>query len=168
MLTAPKRLLATAAALSAAAFLSACADPRPLNVVNAWVRLSPNPDSPSAGYFTVRGGPQPVELLAVTTDAALRLEMHESKMAGGRMTMAPLKTVAIPAQQDVAFAPGGRHLMLWGLNSGAVKAGKITLTFIFSNGDRILADAAIRKAGEDAPKAAGGNTMQGMDGHEGH
>lgn len=136
-------------------FLAACADPPPLFVDQAWIRISPNKDMPSAGYFVVHGGETPVELRGVTTDRALRVEMHESMENGGKMTMQPIDKVSVPAKTQVAFAPGGKHLMLWGINPEAVAQGKVPLTFLFSNGGgRIMVDAVVQKAGAATPEAA--------------
>ena len=160
------RLAALLLVLAAPLLLAACADPPPLYVDRAWVKMNPNPKAPSAGYFTVHGGPVPVELRGVMTDRALRIEMHESLESGGMMTMKPVDSVAIPAKTDVTFAPGGKHIMLFGVNPEAVAQGKIPLTFLFSNGDRIIFDAVIQKAEGAAPAPAGnaaeGNAMEGM------
>ncbi|MGK2910684.1 MAG: copper chaperone PCu(A)C [Sphingobium sp.] len=145
------RILATVGLFVAPMFIAGCADPAPLYVDQAWVRISPNKDMPSAGYFVVHGGEAPVELRDVMTDRALRVEMHESMNEGGKMTMQPIKTVAIPTKAEVAFAPGGKHLMLFGVNPDAVQQGKVPLTFLFSNGDRIIVDAIVQKAGAAAP-----------------
>jgi hypothetical protein len=138
-------------ALALLAGLAACQQDRPLYVDQAYVTLNANPAAPAAAYFTVHGGARDVTLRDVTTDAAVRAEMHDSRMDKGVMKMAPLDEVAVPAGKTVSFAPGGRHLMLWSINPAVAQTGKITLTFIFSNGDRILVDAAIQKAG--APMA---------------
>lgn len=145
------RMLGTFAVLSAPVLLAACADPAPLYVDQAWVRVSPNKDTPSAGYFVVHGGEAPVELRDVMTDRALRVEMHESVTKEGKVTMQPISAVPIPAKSEVAFAPGGKHLMLFGVNAEAVQQGKVPLTFLFSNGDRIIVDAIVQKAGAAAP-----------------
>lgn len=149
------------AALVAPLVLTACADPDPLYVDQAWVRLSPNSDTPSGGYFTVHGGPEAVQLRGVTSQATQRIEMHETGMKDGMMTMAPVDAVAIPAGEKIAFAPGGKHLMIWGVNPAVVQSGKLPLTLLFSNGDRILVDAAIRKAGQENA----GNAMEGHGTH---
>ena len=49
---APLALIALAAPLA----LAGCGDPAPSYVDQAWVRLSPNKDTPSAGYFVAHGG----------------------------------------------------------------------------------------------------------------
>ncbi|HZV56101.1 MAG TPA: copper chaperone PCu(A)C [Sphingobium sp.] len=132
----------TAAAL---ALLGGCGKEKPLYVDGAYVRLNPNPDNPAAGYFTIHGGEQPVTLRAVETDAAVRLEMHESMSGqGGMASMKAIDSVEVPARATVAFAPGGKHLMLWTINPQAIAAGKIQFKLTFSNGDRILVDAQIQ------------------------
>lgn len=122
-----------------------------LRIFSGHIELSANPDAPSVAYFTVKGGMQPVELVAVTADAAQRVEMHESvKGADGLTEMKPLTRVAIPAESTVEFEQGGKHAMVWGINPAAVKVGKLPMVFIFTNNDRIIFDLPIRPAGTAA------------------
>ncbi|MCP1472051.1 hypothetical protein J3E64_003766 [Sphingobium sp. OAS761] len=150
-------------ALMAPLALSACGDPAPTYIDQAWVRLSPGKDTPSAGYFVAHGGDADTQLRGVLTDYALKVEMHESVEQNGMMTMKPLSSVDIPAKGTVAFAPGGKHLMIWGVNDTAIGRGKMQLTFLLSNGDRLLVDAVIRK-----PEAAGAPAAMDMGNHSGH
>ncbi|BBD98579.1 copper chaperone PCu(A)C [Sphingobium amiense] len=137
-------------ALLAPLALGACGDPAPSYIDQAWVRLSPNKDMPSAGYFVAHGGDSGAQIRGVITDYALKVEMHESVAKNGVMSMKPVDSVDVPAKGEVAFAPGGKHLMLWGVNDTAIGRGKMQLTFLMGNGDRLLVDAVIRK-----PEAAG-------------
>ena len=155
---APFALIALAAPLA----LSACGDHAPSYIDQAWVRLSPNKQSPSAGYFVAHGGDAGVQIRGVLTAYAVRVEMHESVMDKGVMTMKPIDSVDVPAKGEVAFAPGGKHLMLWGINDAAINQGKMELTFLMSDGKRLLVDAVIRK-----PEAAGAAATKPAA-HEGH
>jgi copper(I)-binding protein len=162
-----KRIIATLAVTAAPFMLAACTDPPPLYVDGAWIRLSANPDSPSAGYFTVHGGAVPVQLRGVLSDRVQRIEMHESMAGkGGMMEMKPIDAVDIPAEKLVAFAPGGKHLMMFRVNAREARNGAIPLTFLFSNGDRIMVDAVLQNAGGAAPDTvkAGNATAE----HEAH
>ena len=134
--------------------LAGCNQPKPVYVDGAYVRLSPNPDNPSAGYLTIHGGSSPVTLRAIETDAAVRLEMHESMTHDGMASMAPIDTVDVPAGSKVEFKPGGRHIMLWQVNQQAIAAGKVEFKLTFSNGDRLLVDAVIQGPGGE-PVGAG-------------
>lgn len=163
------RAIFPALALFSLASLAACGDPAPTYVDQAWIRVSPNADSPSAGYFTVHGGEAPVTLRGVLTDRAQRVEMHESLDQGGMMTMRPVESVDVPAKGTVVFAPGGKHIMLWGINPAAVEQGKMPLTFLFSNGDRIIVDAVVQKPKEAAaPEGAAMNMSGNMAEHKDH
>ena len=146
--------------LAAPILLTACGDPAPTYIDQAWVRLSPNKDRPSAGYFVAHGGDAGTQLRGVMTDYALKVEMHESISEGGVMKMKPIDSVDIPAKGKVSFAPGGKHLMIWGINDTAISRGKMTFTFLLANGDRLLVDAAIQKPGAAKPAMAAG------EGHE--
>ncbi|NWK95313.1 copper chaperone PCu(A)C [Sphingobium lactosutens] len=143
-------------ALAAPLLVSGCGDPAPTYVDQAWIRLSPNKAMPSAGYFVAHGGDAGTQLRGVITDYALKVEMHESLTKDGMTTMERIDSVDIPAKGKVAFAPGGKHLMLFGINDTAISRGKMQLTFLMANGDRLLVDALIRKpeaAAAPAPKA---------------
>lgn len=151
------RALFSTAALAGLLTLAACGDPSPTYVDQAWVRVSPNKDRPSAAYFTVHGGDEATTLRGVLTDRAIRVEMHETlKGANGVMSMKPVDSVEIPAKGTVAFAPGGKHLMLWSVNQDAIDQGKMPMTFLFSNGDRIIVDAVVQKPGAPTVEADGG------------
>lgn len=139
------RTLSLLAAGIALASLSACQPPAQLLVEKAYIQLSPVKDNPSALYFTVRGGPADTELRSVTSAHIQRLEMHETVEENGMSMMKPIRSVAVPTRGVVEFKPGGRHVMVWGLDNAAQKAGKAEFEFSFSNGERILADAVIQK-----------------------
>lgn len=155
------RALFALATLAAPLLLSACGDPAPTYIDQAWIRLSPNKETPSAGYFIAHGGDAATQLRGVRTDYALKVEMHESVSDKGIMSMKPIDSVDIPANATVAFAPGGKHLMLWGVNDTAISRGKMQMTFLLANGDRLLVDAVIQKpqaAGATPPTTDGGAT----------
>ncbi len=145
------------AALVLPLMLAACGDPAPTYVDQAWIRLSPNKDAPSAGYFVAHGGDGGAQLRGVLTDYALKVEMHETVTENGRASMKAVERVDIPAGESVAFAPGGKHLMLWGVNDTAISRGKMQLTFLMSNGDRLLVDAVVMKPGAAGPAAPAGD-----------
>lgn len=143
---------------------------QPLNVVSGHIVMGATPDRPSVGYFRVEGGPRDVELVAVTSDLAQRVEMHESVRENNVTTMKPLLRAAVPAKGELVFKQGGKHLMIWGINGAAVRAGKLPMAFVFTNNnnERILFDLKISQAsaaGDQGGAAMdhGGMDMGGMD-----
>jgi hypothetical protein len=133
--------------------LAGCAKEEQLRVSDAWVRYAPVRENPSAAYFTIHGGPQDVSLIGVSTEVAIRSEMHET-MAGmsGMASMKPVTNVQVPAGSEVKFEPGGKHVMLWNINPGLKPPKRIILTFSFSNGEKLQTDAPLVAAGQEPPE----------------
>lgn len=135
------------------------AERQQLHVASGYIVMGATPDRPSAGYFTVKGGSAPVDLVAVSADLAQRVEMHETVRENGMTSMRELLRAPVPVQGKLEFKPGANHLMIWNINGAAVRAGKLPMVFLFSNNERILFDLTIK-----SPDAA----AKGEDEHKGH
>jgi copper(I)-binding protein len=97
------------------------------------------------GYLQVLNhGPRPDLLLAVRTTAAERVEIHQSSMDRGMMKMRRVEQVAIPAGAEVAFEPGGLHLMLIGLKAPLVAGKSLPLVLQFRDAGAIKVDFEVR------------------------
>lgn len=122
-------------------------------MTDAWVRLPAVAGRPAAAYFTLHAGAVDTTLTGVTTDAAIRTELHETRAAanGRGMTMAALRSVAVPANGSVGFVPGGRHVMLFDIDPRVRAGGTITLALTFSDGRRIQQQARVIGAGDPPP-----------------
>ena len=146
-------LMRMAPVMCAAAMLTGCLKAETVETEDPWVRLPAVAGRPASGYFKMHGAGKDAVLINVAADLAVRTEMHESmKGPGGTMTMTPLTRVAVPARSDVVFAPGGRHLMLFGVNPALKPGGATILTFTFSDGSRMQRKAWAIAAGDPAPK----------------
>lgn len=139
-----RRLIPAALAIIAVA---GCAQEDPLRVTDGWVQLSPVPTNPAAVYFTLHGGETGGTLINVTTDRAIRADMHETVRSNGRMSMQPVRSIEVKADEEIAFEPGGKHVMLYNLNPGVKAGDRVPLIFTFADGLRIQYDAAVRAAG---------------------
>ena len=135
-------------AIAASIAVTGCEKPQGLQVIDPVIRLSANSKAPSAGYFTMKGGPTADRLLSVTSPVVIRIDLHESMMAGNMASMKPLDGgVDVPAGGTIKFEEGGKHLMLFDINPG-VKAGEnIQLNFTFASGTILQAFAPVRAAG---------------------
>jgi copper(I)-binding protein len=156
--------LAARMLLSAALFAGvAHAAPAQIKVTDAWVRLPAVTDRPGAAYVTITGGPTPDRLVAASSPLAGRTELHAMSITGGVMKMTPLAGVDVPAGGTVSFAPGGNHIMLFGLDP-AVKPGTgMPLALRFEKAGIVMVNARTVAAGDAAPMGA----MQ-MEGHAAH
>jgi periplasmic copper chaperone A len=139
-------------ALAALLLLAACGrgggDPV---VGEAWARHPAVPGRPGAAYFTIRGGAADDRLVAIRSAVVDRIELHESGMAGGMMTMKPLADVPVPAHATVRFAPGGNHAMLFGIDPRITPGTGIPLAFRFASGKTIEGEAKSVAAGAASP-----------------
>lgn len=133
--------------------LAACHQQQTLSAEKAWVRLPAVPGRPGAAYLTIHGGPEPARLVAVESAAAGSTELHESmKMGPGGMTgMQRLDGVDVPAGGTVSFAPGGNHVMLFGLSTGLKAGGRVPLSVRFAKGQPLTVEAKVVGAGDPAP-----------------
>ena len=136
---------ATAVVLLVAALLGARVEAAAdLSIHGATIRLAAVPGRPAAGYFRLDGGP--AKLVAVSSPLAERIEMHSTSTAGGVMRMAALPAATVRADAPLTFAPGGSHLMIFGLRD--VKPGaSVPLLFRFADGRTVRSAARAVAAG---------------------
>lgn len=139
-------------ALAGLALLAGCGKAGSAQVEDAWIRLPAVPGRPGAAYFRLHTAADPKILLTVRTPAAVRSELHESMKTGaGGMSMRALDKVAVPAAGSVAFAPGGRHVMLFDVAPDLKPGATAKLTLAFADGTTMTTDARVVAAGDPAP-----------------
>ncbi len=119
----------------------------PIVVRDAWIR-EPPPRSPAAGYLVIenRGG-EPVELVAVATEAAEQTEIHVMEYKNDRMTMRRVAGLQVPAGGEVALKPGGTHLMLMELRQPLRDGDEVELVLRFGDGTERRTQVPVRKKG---------------------
>ncbi len=146
MVAAMRNLTLFVAALAATP--AAAAD---LSVSNAWVRLPAVPGRPAAAYFMINGGNKPQTVIGVSSPSAKKAEMHESTMVGGLMRMGPLPKLVVGKSQAVMFAPGGKHVMLFGLDPRIKPGGTVKLNLKLGDGGTASVDAKATGAANSPP-----------------
>ncbi|NQE61964.1 copper chaperone PCu(A)C [Caulobacter sp. RHG1] len=112
------------------------------------------------GFLTIANtGKTPVTLRSAASPAAGKVEIHQSAMANGVMTMRRQDNgLVVPAGDQVALAPGGYHLMLIGLKKAQGAGQKVPVTLVFDGGRQIQVELAVQLA---APTAGGAATQAG-------
>jgi periplasmic copper chaperone A len=88
---------------------------------DAWARGTVAAQKASGAFLALRS-PDAARLVAASSPAAGRVEIHEMKMADGVMQMREIQALELPAGQTVQLKPGGYHLMLMDLKA-PLKAG---------------------------------------------
>jgi copper(I)-binding protein len=155
-------VIAAASALAGLALLGACGQPaqpeqeeqsatpaapdaKPgLSISAAKLVLPAVSGNPAAAYLTLsNGGDKPAEVAGVHIAGAENTEIHQT--SGGSMNL--LESPQVPAKGTLEFAPGGNHVMVFGLDDSlkANTASEVTVTF--SDGDKISAPIWIEAPG---------------------
>ena len=93
-------------------------------------------------------GRQADALIAASTPAAARVEIHHTTLVDGMARMRPLAEIPIPAGATVKIEPGGMHLMLVDLGAPLVAGKPVPLTLVFRVAGRVTVDLAV-----EAPRA---------------
>jgi copper(I)-binding protein len=122
-------------------------------IVSAWIRLAARPDLPASGYFeaAATGKVGPLESVSA---AGARVEMHESMTSGSMSSMKPIGPV-IFVDGKLAFAPGGKHLMIYGLAPRLKPGGTLPLEFHFQGLPPVTVTARLVGPGDPAPDDGG-------------
>lgn len=96
-------------------FMVACQSAAEVNISEAWVRENAPGQKVGAAYMTLNSE-QNSKLVYVEAPAVAKsVEIHSMTMNNGVMKMRMLDALTLKANQDAELAPGGFHLMLFGL-----------------------------------------------------
>ena len=123
-----------------------------LQIDHPWSRALP-PNAPAgAAYFVIHSQSTDKDVLvSASSPIAEKTELHTHVMLGEVMKMQQIDSVAIPAGGEAVFAPGGNHVMLFGLKKPLVAGESFPLTLVFEKAGAV--DVQV-KVEQDAPAAA--------------
>jgi len=117
-----------------------------LHIGHPWSRETPPNAQTAAVYLTIHNqGNQGDRLLSAETPAAARVELHEHIHQGDLMKMQKVAEVAIPAGEDVKFAPGGLHLMLFSPGKHYQDGERFPLTLHFARAGTVKVEVLVQK-----------------------
>lgn len=156
-------------ALFVAAFAVACSDPpqqqasheapaATLSVADGWAAPTPAGVDVSAGYLTITNGTAAADhLLSATSPRAARVEVHEMAMDGAVMQMRPVERLEIAPGESVHLAPGGRHLMFYGVTQPFADGETIAMQLVFETAGAIDVSLPVRRGAPDTHGAEHGD-----------
>lgn len=127
-------------------FSSGCSSTGALTVKDAWARPT-NAGQNTAIYFVIENATrQDDTLLSVRGEIADSLEVHLSAMdANGVVSMQPQESVAVPAGEQVAFEPGGLHVMVINVKEDLQPGDTVQVALTFRNTGEISLAVPIRE-----------------------
>lgn len=108
--------------------------------------------STGAFYLTItNNGDEADRLVAVGTDAAETVEIHDVEMDGNVMHMVHQEDgVEIPAGETLVLEPGGYHVMLMGLTESLIAGEEFDATLVFENAGEVEITVPILMTEPDA------------------
>lgn len=126
-----------------------------IRFANAWARRAPAGHAPaSAGHAThgngavyvtiTNRGAAPDAVVAASSDAADKVELHETRNEGGVMSMHPLAKLEIPAGGQIEMKPGGHHVMLFGLKRSLKPGDHVKVRLTFEKAGPLTVEAHVR------------------------
>ena len=115
-------------------------------VEQPWVReVIPGQEATSA-YLAIKNRDHEADvLLGATCDEAQSVEIHTMKNQSGRMIMKKLDSLPLPARGEIVFAPGGNHLMLFGLKHPFRSGERVRLTLNFKEAGKVEVEAPVKR-----------------------
>ena len=142
------RLVAVLLALAAGAAAAHEFKVGTLTVEHPWARASVDTSRPTAAYLNVRNdGDADDELIGVSSPAAGRAEIHQTKMENGVMKMLPTGAIVIPAGQTLELKPGGYHVMLMDLKRPLREGDVLPLILTFRKAGNVEVEVSVEKIG---------------------
>lgn len=121
------------ALLVSLALALATVTPAAVTFENAWIRPPAPGQSVAAGYCDIVN--QGTETVLISRFVGpLPVELHETTHQDGMARMRALAELPIDGNSTVSLRPGGKHLMLFGLDSGLEQ---LTLRAVFDNGEEM-------------------------------
>jgi copper(I)-binding protein len=129
----------------------------PLTLSNGWTRAA-GQGAQGVGFVTIRNtGSEADTLVAASSPAAGRVELHTSLREGDVMRMRPVENVPVPAGGSVTLAPGGLHMMMMGLTRPLVVGQVVPVTLRFERAGQVTVNMGVQSAGARTPTAMPGH-----------
>lgn len=118
-----------------------------LEIDHPWARSTPPAAKNGAAYLEVRNtGSEPDRLIAVSTPAAEKAELHRTERDGDILRMRETPILEIPAKDSALLHPGGLHIMLTGLKTPLKAGTEFPLTLRFEKAGPIEIEVRVERS----------------------
>ena len=117
-----------------------------LHVEKPWVFAVPPGAADTAAFMTlVNTGKVAVRVTGGKTEAAARVAPMATTKTEGRMGMKDVAFIEVPAGGRVTLAPGGDHLMIYGLRAPLTPGQNVPLVLTLEPGGTLMVDAVVSR-----------------------
>lgn len=130
-----------------------------IEVTDAWARPSIGQSRNGAAYMTLTNrGAEPDRLVAASTPAAGKAELHTTVRDGEVLRMREVSAVDLKPGEAVTFGPGGLHVMLFDVRAPLEAGEQFPLTLRFEKAGEQQVTVSVRQG---AAHGHGGGHGQG-------
>lgn len=131
-----------------------------IQIEHGWAR--PSATANGAIYLEIENtGAAPDKLVAASTPAAAKAELHTHLMEGNVARMRPVDAIEVSPGSATVLRPGGLHIMLMGLKAPLKDGDSVALTLTFENAGKVDLTVPVQRS-------AGGGMNHGGHGATGH
>lgn len=106
-----------------------------ISVTDVWARATMPGQKVSGAYMKIQSDAD-ARLVAASSSAVPRVEVHEMKMDGDVMRMREVQAIDLPKGKTVSLEPGGYHIMLMNLKKPIVVGEAIPLMLTIESGGK--------------------------------
>ena len=130
-------------------FIAAFSAHAEVTVQGPWVRATVAQQKVTGAFMAITSTVD-AHVVGITSPVADRVEIHEMKMNNETMTMRAIPSLPLDAGKTVQLAPGGFHIMLFGLHQ-QVKAGdSVPLTLMIEDSQKRRSSVDIKAIAKSA------------------
>jgi copper(I)-binding protein len=116
----------------------------PLVIGHPWSRPTAPGMPMGVAYLSIsNSGKEADSLIAASTPAAARVEIHQSTITDGMARMRPLAEIPIPPGATVKVEPGGIHLMLVDLRAPLAAGTQVPLEITFRRAGKVTVQLSV-------------------------
>jgi copper(I)-binding protein len=106
-----------------------------LQISQAWSPPAPPAVGVHAGYFTmVNHTKTPLVIVGATSPVYEQIDMHRTTISNGIASMQAVHALPVAPGEQVAFAPGGLHLMMLSAKDQRIAGERFPITLHLQNG----------------------------------
>ena len=119
-----------------------------IEIHRPWARQAVESPERAGGFFTlINTGTEPDRLIAASSPAAGKIEIHDIKVLGPDIGMRPRDSLAAPAGVTVTLQPRGYHLLLIDLGAPLVQGARLAVTLVFEKAGSIDVECLVEAPG---------------------
>jgi len=124
-----------------------------IQVEKPWSRATPPGAKVAGGYMLIRNQGPADRLIAASSPAAARVELHVHVHEGGVMKMREVPAYDVPAKGSFELKPGGAHLMFIEIKQPFKEGEKVPVKLRFEKAGEVNAEFKVGRIGDSAPPA---------------